>query len=155
MKKAIHHIDRKWTVALFSKYYNKVWGSFCLSIRKTLFLKGLILKPKERAYVLLKSSTRGFQNTCWHLFMWQSLEVLVVFNALTLKQIFWKKQKLFLKNWSIVFSWKYQDWNALFPYKTSLLKTNVTINRMKNAEWQKTENKEYDKRRSFTSNYFN
>ena len=30
---------------------------------KTLFLRGIILKPTEKAYILLKNGTRGFQNS--------------------------------------------------------------------------------------------
>ena len=40
-----------------------------------------------------------------HVFMWQSLEVLNVFNTLTLKQISGKR-KAFPKNWSTVFKFK-------------------------------------------------
>ena len=39
---------------------------FYLNTRKTLFLRGFILKPTETAYVLLKNSTRHFWH--WHFF---------------------------------------------------------------------------------------
>ena len=39
---------------------------FYLNTRKTLSLRGFILKPTETAYVLLKNSTRHFWH--WHLF---------------------------------------------------------------------------------------
>ena len=41
-------------VASFSKFYGK---------RKTLFLRGFILNPTERAYILLKNLSRCFQNS--------------------------------------------------------------------------------------------
>ena len=47
-------------VAPFSKFYGKIWVSLCLKI---FFLGGFILKPTERAYVILKESTRDFQNS--------------------------------------------------------------------------------------------
>ena len=43
------------------KVYGKIWVSLCHW--KTLFLRGLILKPTERALVLLKNSNRDFQNS--------------------------------------------------------------------------------------------
>ena len=39
---------------------NLIW--FLSQRGKTLFQRGFILKPTERPYVLLKSSTRDFQN---------------------------------------------------------------------------------------------
>ena len=59
--------------------------------------------------------------------MWQSLEIMKVFitfmkvfSTLTLKQIFWKTQKLLEK---LVYSFSVESArieNALFPYKTAL-----------------------------------
>ena len=63
-----------------------------------------------------------------HLFMWQSLEILNIFNTLTLKPIFSKSESL--------------------PYKTSLSEANVKTNRMERTRWT------CDKERSFASNYF-
>ena len=61
----------------------------------------------------------------WHVFMWQSVEVLNVFNNLTLKQIFWKT-KTFLKKLGYCFLVKsIKIENASFPYKTVLSKANV------------------------------
>ena len=65
-----------------------------------LFLRGFILKPTERAYVLLKTALGIFRMALRlrdrHVFMRQSLEILNNFDTLTLKQIF-------EKNWSTVF----------------------------------------------------
>ena len=36
---------------------------FLFQLKETLFLRGLILKPTERAQVLLKTCTRDFQNS--------------------------------------------------------------------------------------------
>ena len=64
---------------------------FYLNTRKTLSLRGFILKPTETAYVLLKNSTRHFWQ--WHFFMWPSLEIL----KQALKQIFCKVKTFFTK----------------------------------------------------------
>ena len=57
--------------------------------------------------------------------MWKLMEILNVFNALTLKNIFWKT-KTFFKKWAYRFldeSTKIA--NAIFPYKTALSEANV------------------------------
>ena len=73
-----------------------------------------------------------------HVFMWQSLEILNVFYALTLKQILGKTQTLFkkLEYRFLVENTKIE--NAAFPYKAVLSEANVKTNKM----W------------SFASNYF-
>ena len=79
--------------------------------------------------------------------MWQSVKTFsIVFNSLTLKQIFWKTKTIFKKlEYSFsVESAKIQ--NASFPYKfaTSNVKTNKMV----------TTKLTYHKERSFASNYF-
>ena len=57
--------------------------------------------------------------------MWKLMEILNVFNALTLKNIFWKT-RTFFKKWAYRFldeSTKIA--NAIFPYKTALSEANV------------------------------
>ena len=81
-------------------------------------------------------------------FIWQSMEILNVFNTLTLKQIFWK-WKPFWKNWStdfLVEGTKME--NASIPYKTAISEANAKTNRMASTKWN------YQKERSFASNYF-
>ena len=84
MKKVIQQIDRKWTVALFSKFYGKFFVSFCLNTGKCFFRR-FILKPAERAWVLLKNGTRIFKifvsSRDRHVFMSKSLGILKVFNT--------------------------------------------------------------------------
>ena len=62
-----------------------------------------------------------------HDFMWQSLEILNVFNTSTFKQIFWETETLFKKlEYSfLVESTKIE--NATFPYKANLSEANVKI----------------------------
>ena len=67
--------------------------------------------------------------------MWQLLEILNVFNTLTLKQIFWKTQTLFkkLEFRFLVESTKVD--NATFPCKIALSKTNFNSNRIGSTKW--------------------
>ena len=55
-----------------------------------LFLKSSILKSTERALGTLSIFRIAVRLRDGHVFMWQSPEILNVFNALTLKQIFSK-----------------------------------------------------------------
>ena len=67
--------------------------------------------------------------------MWQPVTILSVFNTLTLKEIFWKT-KTFLKKLEyhfLVESTKIES--TSFPYKTSILETNVKTNRMVTTKW--------------------
>ena len=66
-----------------------------------------------------------------HVFMWQSLEILDIFNILTLKQIFWKTQILFKS--FLVESTKSE--NAIYLYKLALSKANLETNRMRITKW--------------------
>ena len=76
------------------------------------------------------------------------MEILNVFNTLTLKQTFCKTKTFFkkLEYRFLVESTKIE--NASFPYKTALSKTNVKTNRTESAQWTN------QKERSFASNYF-
>ena len=80
--------------------------------------------------------------------MWQSVQILNVFNTLILKQIFWKT-KIFFKKLEYLFlveSTKIE--NTSFPYKTDISEAIVKTNRMASTKWV------YHKERSFASNYF-
>ena len=80
--------------------------------------------------------------------MWQSVEILNVFNTLTLKRVFWKSNTFFkkLEYRFLIESTKIE--NAPFPYKNAISEANVKINRMVSTKWT------YQKERSFASNYF-
>ena len=82
-----------------------------------------------------------------HDFMWQLVEILNVFNTLTLKQIFWKRKPFFkeLKHRFLVESTKIE--NASFSCRTALSEANVKTNRMVSTKWI------YHKERSFASIY--
>ena len=80
--------------------------------------------------------------------MWQSVEILNVFNTSTLKQIF-SKTEIFsekLENRFLVESTQIE--NPSFPYKTSISEANVKTNKIVSTKWT------YHKKRSFVSSYF-
>ena len=81
-----------------------------------------------------------------HAFMWQSVDILNVFNTLTLKEIFWKT-KTFFKKLENDFLVESTD-NALFPYKTVKSEANFKTNRMVSTKWN------YHRERNFACNYF-
>ena len=62
--------------------------------------------------------------------MWQSVEILSVFNTLTFKQIFWKTKAFFKKLEYSFFVESTKIENALFPYKTGISDT-----RMVSTKW--------------------
>ena len=80
--------------------------------------------------------------------MRESVEILNIFNTLTLKQIFWKTKTIFkkLEYRFLVEGTKIE--NASFQYKTIISGANVRTNEMVRANWT------YHKERSFASNYF-
>ena len=84
----------------------------------------------------------------WHVFMWQSVEMLNVFKTLNLKQIFWKTKNVFKKLEYCFVTESTKIEYVSFPYKTAILEANVKTNRMVSTEWT------YHKKRSFASKYF-
>ena len=81
--------------------------------------------------------------------MWQSLEILNVFNTSTSKQIFWKNENLFFKkleNSFVVNSTAIES--ITYPYKTALSKANFKTNRMGSTKWT------LYKERNFANIYF-
>ena len=70
-----------------------------------------------------------------HTFTWQSVEILNVFNNLTLKQIFWKKKTFFkkLEHRFLVESTNIE--NASLPYITAISEVNVKTNRKVSTKW--------------------
>ena len=70
-----------------------------------------------------------------HVFMWQSVKILNVFNTLTLRQIFCK-MKSFCEKLVCCFSVEStRIENASFPYKTAISEANVETNRMVTTKW--------------------
>ena len=91
-------------VATFSKFYDKIGLVFVLTLENA-FLRDFVFKPTETAQVLLKNSTRDFQNipplersACFYVTISENFEHFQYFNFR-----FSRKRKLFSKNWSTVF----------------------------------------------------
>ena len=80
------------------------------------FFRGLILKPTES----IGSSKKRYYGFL-ALFMWQSLEILNVFNTLTLEYHFLVESTM--------------TKNVLFQYKTVTSEANVKRNRMVSTKW--------------------
>ena len=80
--------------------------------------------------------------------MWQSVNILKVFNTLALKQIFWKTKSFFkkLEYRFLVESTKIE--NASFRYKTATSEAHVKTNRIVTTKWT------FPKERSFASILF-
>ena len=76
------------------------------------------------------------------------MEVLNVFNTLTLIQIFREKKTFFKKLEYRVLVETAKIENTSFPFKTALSEANVKTNRMATTKWT------YHKEWSFASNYF-
>ena len=81
----------------------------------SVFQQGLSQNFKNRFERFLKKTS--FWD--WHLFMWESLEILNVLRTSILKQIFWKTETL-SENWGIVFwlkvlIWKTQHFHTKLP----------------------------------------
>ena len=136
---------------LSASFMAKLWLVFGLTL-EMFFLRDFILKPIEKVKILLKTSTRDFQNS--PLFERSAYFYVTIsgnfewFQYLTLKQIFWKKKNFFkkLEYRFLVESTKME--NASFSYKTAISEANVETNRMVSAKWT------YHKEQSFGSNYF-
>ena len=82
-----------------------------------------------------------------YVFMWQSVEIINVFDTLKLKQIF-SKTETFFKKLTYRFSVKSTKIEkALFPYKkTAISEANAKANKMLSTKWT------YAKEWSFASN---
>ena len=105
---------------------------------KTLFLRGFVFKPTERAQVFLKNGSRDFHNrppflrsACFYMTIDENSERFQYFNFETdflENKTFFKK----LEYYSLVESTKIE--NASFPYKTTISESNVKTNRMVNTK---------------------
>ena len=152
LKNVIHQIYRnEWLLlSAFQQVYCKIWVGFCLNTSKRFLLEVSFWSQQKEHWFFLKTVLGIFKIALrlrgGHVFMWQSVEILNVFNTLALKQIFWKMQTLFKKPEYrfLVESTKID--NATFPYKTFLSEATVKTNRMGGRKWT------YHKERCFARN---
>ena len=80
--------------------------------------------------------------------MWEPLEILNVFNSITLKQILWKTKTFFKKLEYLFLVENTKIENTTFRNTTTLPEANVKTNRMGSTKLT------HHKERSFASNYF-
>ena len=137
---------------VFFNFYGKTWVGLCLNIRERFSLE-LLFSNQQKDHRFLKETVIGIFKIALRLkdrniFMWQSLEILNVFNTLILRQIFWKTKTFFkkLEYGFLVETTKIE--NTSFPFKTALSETNFKTNRMAATKWT------YHKEWSFASNCF-
>ena len=124
----------------FQQVLRQNLGWFLSQHWKTLFPRGFILRPAERAQILLKMIL-GIFKIDRYVFMF-------LIQQFNLRQIFWKAKAFFKKlEYSfLVESTKIE--NASFLQKTAISEANVKTNKMVSIKWT------YHKERSFVSNYF-
>ena len=135
MKNVIHQMDSKNEWLLLSVSFTAKFVLFFVLTIENAFSERLHFKvngksigsSKKRYYKFSKKPPRLRDR---HDFMWQWVEILNVFNTLTLKQIFWKMKSFFknLEYYFLVESTKIKS--ASFPYKTAIFEANVKTNWM-------------------------
>ena len=118
-------------------FYNK---AKIFAVRKNMYFRKDFVRSR-----ILKIALRLIDR---HVFMWQSLGILNVYNTVTFKQIIWKTKTFFkkLEYRFLVESTKIEK--VTFPCKTALPEPNKKTSRMGSTKWI------YHKERSFASNYF-
>ena len=114
-----------------------------------VLLRIFILKPTERAQVLLKNGARDFQNSprfersaCFYVKTSESFKRFQCFNF---------EKKFLEKNWSIVFQLKPLRLKTHHFHSTLLCQNPVLSEDKQNGDYQKWT---YHKEWSFSSNYF-
>ena len=139
-------------VAPFANCYGKNFGWLLSWHWKRLCLRGFISKPRERAWILLKNSTRDFQNSppferlaCFYVTTTENFDCIYYF---IFESNFLKKGRLFQKTWIWFLVQGTKIECAIFSDKTALPEANVKTNRMGITKWI------FHKGRSFASNYF-
>ena len=70
-----------------------------------------------------------------HIFTWQSLEILSIFNTLTSKQVLWKNKNLFQLEYLFLVESNMIE-NVPFPYKTVLSKEKKQCQGIQNQQYQ-------------------
>ena len=136
----------------FHQHLRHNLGWFLSQHIKTLCLRGFILQPRERAWILLKNGTRDIKNSrpferlaCFCVTTTGNFECFLYFifefNFLKTKIFFKKLEYRFLVQRTKIES-------AIFPHKIALPEANVKTNRTGSTKCTN------HKGRSFVSNYF-
>ena len=126
-------------VVPISKFYGKIWVSFCLTTGKRFLLYVSFQNQQKQRKFFYKTVVGIFKIALLlkdrHVFVWHLVQILNVLNTVILKWIFWKT-KTFIKKLEyrfLVESNKIE--NASFPYKTAISKANVKANEMATTKW--------------------
>ena len=127
-KNEIHKTERKFMVAPFSNFYGKICVGFCLTTGKRFF--HWFFWKTELGIFMIAICLRD-----WHVFMRQLFKTLNVFNAVTLKQIFWKTKTFFKKLEDCFLVQSTNIEHESFPCKTALFKANVHTKTMGTTKW--------------------
>ena len=118
----------------FTRFCGKIWVGFCRNTGKRFFLRRFILKPAERAQVLLKNGTGNFQNS-------PPFERLASFYGVISRnfehfqyfkfEIGFLENENFLKKTGVPFLIESTNIkNVSYPKKTAISEANVKTNRM-------------------------
>ena len=108
-------------VVPFSKFYCKIWVSFCLNTGKRFFLEFSFSSQQKEHMFFYKAVLGIFKVTLRlrdrHVFMWRSVKILEIFNSLN----------HFSKNWSTAFQLnalrlKRYHFNTKVPYQKPMLR---------------------------------
>ena len=132
-------LNSKWLLLLSTSYTAKYEMAFVLKLENAS-LQRFCFKVNRKILGSSKNGTRISKIVLClrdrHVFIWQSLAILKVFNTLlTLKQVFWKTKTL-LKKFEYRFSVQSTtNDSATFPYRTALSKSSVKINWMGSTKW--------------------
>ena len=138
-------------VTPFSKFYGKIWVSFCVNIGKPFFLE-VSFSAQQKEHRFLKT-TRDFQNSpplkrseSFYVMISENPEHFQYFNFetdfLENKTFFKKMEYSFLVECTKIEK-------ASFPYeKNCHIRSHAKTNRMVTSKWA------YHGEQSFTSNYF-
>ena len=108
----------------FNKFYSQVLVGFCFNTKNRFFSEFLW----KTVLGIFKIALRLWDQ---HISVWQSLEILNVFNVLTLKEVFWKNENLFWKTGVPFLSWKYSYWKS----NISIIKLAYQNPMLRQIEW--------------------
>ena len=134
-EKVILQTGTKWTIALFIKFYGKVWVSFVLAHEKAFFSKRVHFQGNGKSIGSSKNGTRDFQNSPTflrdrHTFMWQITRNFKRFQYFNFETNFQKTKNFFRKLEYCFLIESNEIENATFSYKTAPLKANFKTNRI-------------------------
>ena len=125
---------------------------FCLNTRKRFFLEVSFWNQQKEHRFFWKIVVRILETALRFgvglVFMWEPLEILNVFNSITLKQILWKTKTFFKKLEYLFLVENTKIENTTFRNTTTLPEANVKTNRMGSTKLT------YHKEQSFVSNHF-